>query len=240
MNQRIGPDEPQGDSHEASSTPSGSIVPEQGLTRCNLLKGTYSGVQPVTREDYFDTKKFPGKRAWPAEYFYIGSMEAALLGGGGPPDGIYSLAFERAVAKVRAGFNDLVIYNEFPKCQTFPTSNTVAMAYGLKGLFHEPIEKASTTKSSGVINTNLLSTLLEAPNLDTVLARAAWSNQPHPQAEFAAGTGYGPLSNQAVGELNKEQREALPNALGRALFPEPVYIPEHEREIEQAHKEWFS
>ena len=40
---------------------------------------------PTSWADFFDTKKFPGKRAWPAEYFTGGTMEAALFADGVEP-----------------------------------------------------------------------------------------------------------------------------------------------------------
>ena len=65
-----------------------------------VIEGTFSGTQPVTWADFFDTKKFPGKRAWPAEYFTGGTMEAALLADGVAPDEIYPIDYERATAKI--------------------------------------------------------------------------------------------------------------------------------------------
>ena len=72
-----------------------------------IVEGTFSGTQPVTWADFFDTKKFPGKRAWPAEYFTGGTMEAALLADGVEPDEIYPIDYERATAKIASIFDEI-------------------------------------------------------------------------------------------------------------------------------------
>mgnify|MGYP000899926232 CR=1 FL=1 len=211
-----------------------------------MIKGTFSGPQPETWADFFDTKKFPGKRAWPAEYFYTGSLEAALLADGVAPEDIYPMDFERAAAKVKSIFDDLVIYTEYPQAQTFLTTKTASMAFAPNGLWHELEEKGIEIQLAWeapvVLDTNGFNILPEAPNLDAVQALAAFCNQPHLQAEFAQQTGYGLETKAAFKELSKPEQEALPNGPQRtyAFTLEPIYFAEHQREIEKTEKTIFS
>lgn len=59
----------------------------------------YPGEKPASWADFFDTKKFPGKRAvW--NYAPGGALEAALLADGVPADKLYPLDVKRALKKL--------------------------------------------------------------------------------------------------------------------------------------------
>lgn len=202
--------------------------------------------EPASWEDFFDTKKFPGKRAWPAEYFTGGVMEAALLGDGVPPDEIYPLDFERATAKIASVFDDLVIYSEFPQSQSFLTSKTVSMSYAPNGLWHQLAAKGVPVQviwsATPILTTNGMTILPEAPNLDAVEALAAFCNQPKLQAEFAEGTSYGPPTEEAFEDLSEEVVENLPNAPGRSpvLAVDEPYFAKNYAKIEEENARVFS
>ncbi|HVW48722.1 MAG TPA: extracellular solute-binding protein [Solirubrobacterales bacterium] len=211
-----------------------------------MIAGTYSGAQPESWADFFDTKKFPGKRGWPAEYFIGGQFEAALMADGVNPDEMYPLDIERAQAKIASIFDDLVIYTEYAQAQSFLTSKTATMSYGPNGLWKEledkGVEMATVWGANPVLDANGMNIMPEAPNLDAVQALAAYCAQPKLQAEFAQLTNYGPPSKEAFEELTPEQVEALPNAPQRknAFHDDPVYNAEHQAEIEKAMQEVFA
>ncbi|TDB89256.1 ABC transporter substrate-binding protein [Actinomadura sp. KC216] len=54
---------------------------------------------PTTIADFFDVKKYPGKRVVPPE-ISVGLLEAALLGDGVPQDKLYPLDLDRAFKKL--------------------------------------------------------------------------------------------------------------------------------------------
>jgi putative spermidine/putrescine transport system substrate-binding protein len=211
-----------------------------------MIKGTYSGAQPETWADFFDTKKFPGKRAWPAEYFTGGINEAALLADGVSPEEIYPLDLERAAAKIKSIFSDLVIYTEYAQAQSFLTSKTATMSFAPNGLWKElegkGIEMATVWSANPILDTNGMNILPEAPNPDAVEALAAFCNQPQLQAEFARITNYGPPTKEAFNELTKAEVEALPNAPGRTnVVPDnPIYLAENQGEIFEINEKTFS
>jgi putative spermidine/putrescine transport system substrate-binding protein len=211
-----------------------------------MIKGTYSGAQPETWADFFDTKKFPGKRAWPAEYFTGGVNEAALLADGVAPDEIYPLDLERAAAKIKSIFSDLVIYTAYAQAQSFLTSKTATMSFAPNGLWKElegkGIEMATVWSANPILDTNGMNILPEAPNPDAVEALAAFCNQPKLQAEFARITNYGPPTKEAFNELTKAEVEALPNAPGRTnvLNDDPIYLAENQGEIFEINEKTFS
>jgi putative spermidine/putrescine transport system substrate-binding protein len=211
-----------------------------------LIEGTFSGTQPKTWADFFDTKKFPGKRAWPAEYFTGGTMEAALLADGVSPDEIYPIDFERATAKIASIFDDLVIYTEYAQAQSFLTSKTASMSFAPNGLWKELEDKGISMQilweAPAVLDTNGMNIIPEPPNLDAVEALAAFCNQPKLQAEFAEITNYGPPSEGAFEFLEPEIEEELPNSPKRKnkFYDNPVYNAEHQSEIEKENVRLFA
>jgi putative spermidine/putrescine transport system substrate-binding protein len=211
-----------------------------------IVEGTFSGTQPVTWADFFDTKKFPGKRAWPAEYFTGGTMEAALLADGVAPDEIYPIDFERATAKIGSIFDDLVIYTEYAQAQTFLTSKTASMSYAPNGLWKElegkGIKMQVLWDAPAILDTNGMNIIPEAPNLDAVEGLAAFCNQPKLQAEFAEITNYGPPSSEAFEFLEPEIEEGLPNSPERKnkFYDDPIWNAEHQAETEKENERLFS
>lgn len=210
------------------------------------VKGTFTDAQPASWADFFDTKKFPGKRAWPAEYFTGGTFEAALMADGVSPDEMYPLDYERATAKIASIFDDLVIYTEYAQAQSFLTSKTASMSYAPNGLWHEledkGIELDVVWDATPILDTNGMNILPEPPNPDAVEALAAFCNQPELQAEFAQMTNYGPPTEAAFDELSEEEVEMLPNAPGRSnvLHDDPIYLAKNQAKIEEENVRVFS
>ena len=211
-----------------------------------MIEGTFSGTQPVTWADFFDTKKFPGKRAWPAEYFTGGTMEAALFASGVEPDEIYPIDYEKATAKIAEIFDDLVIYTEYAQAQTFLTSKTASMSFAPNGLWKELEDKGISMQvlwdAPAVIDTNGMNIMPEAPNLDAVEALAAFCNQPKLQAEFAEITDYGPPSKEAFEYLEPEVEENLPNSPKRKtkFYDNPIWNAKHQPETEKENERVFA
>ena len=202
------------------------------------IKGNFD-TEPTSWADFFDTKKFPGKRSWPAGYFNGGVLEAALLADGVEPDEIYPLDFERAGAKIESIQDDLVIYTEYAQAQSFLTSKTASMSYAPNGLWHElegkGVDVVVAWEATPILDNNGMNILPEPPNEDAVMALAAFCNQPKLQSEFATMTNYGPGTEEAFEELSEEQVEKLPNAPTRTnvLHDDPVYFAENYSKIEE-------
>jgi putative spermidine/putrescine transport system substrate-binding protein len=210
-----------------------------------VIKGTFSGDQPTTWADFFDTKKFPGKRAWPASYFLSGCFEAALMGDGVAPDEVYPMDLERATAKIKSVFDDFVIYEAYPQVQSFLTSKTASMAFAPNGLYaglvNKGVECETIWSVTPLTSINSMSILPGAPNLDVVEALAVYCNEPGRQAAFSKLTAYGPPSKAAFDALPKEEVDKLPNAPGRVVLQEDIaYIASHYDDLAAANKKIFS
>ena len=202
------------------------------------LEGTFD-TEPSSWADFFDTKKFPGKRAWPASYFTGPQLEAALFADGVDASEMYPLDLERGQRKIESIANDLVIYTEYPQAQAFLTSKTVSMSFAPNGLFHELEEKGVAVsvawEVTPILEANGMNIMPEPPNEDAVMALAGFCNQPKLQAEFATMTNYGPPTKEAFEELTEEQVEKLPNAPNRTnvFHTDAVYFAENYSQIEK-------
>ena len=211
----------------------------------SAIEGTFD-TEPTTWADFFDTKKFPGKRAWPAEYFIGGVFEAALMADGVPPDEVYPFDFERATAKISSIFDDFVIYTEYAQAQSFLTSKTVSMSYAPNGLWFQLEAKGVPAKTiwdaTPIVNINGMNNIPDGPNPDAVEALAAWCKQPQLQAEFSRSTNYGPGTSEAFDELTDEEVENLPNAPQRTNIVEEdaAYIAKNYGTIEEENQRVFA
>lgn len=210
-----------------------------------VLPGTFSGEQPQTWADFFDTRKFPGKRSWPAKEYTSGTHEAALLADGVAPDELYPMDIERARAKIESIKDDILVYQQFPQAQSFLTSKSVAMSYGpnglWKGLQDKNVDLEVLWSMTPVLQPNGMCIIPDAPNMDAVMALAAFCNDPARQADFALRTNYGPPSEAAFQEMTDEEQQRLPNAPGREVaVPDIEWLAENEEALLESNAKIFS
>lgn len=209
------------------------------------LPGTFKGAQPKTWADFFDTKKFAGKRSWPAAVYTSGTHEAALMADGVAPDKLYPMDIERAQAKIKSIVPDLLVYQEFPQAQSFLTSKSVSMSYGPNGLWNgletKGVKLDILWSMFPPLQPNSLNVMPDAPNMDAVMALAAFCAQPDRQADFAVRTNYGPPSKAAFKEMTKAEASTLPNAPGRVVAASDTdWLAANEGKLLQSNKEIFA
>jgi putative spermidine/putrescine transport system substrate-binding protein len=180
--------------------------------------------------DFFDTRTFPGKRAWPNRYYFEGTREAALLGDGVTPEDLYPLDVERADAKIKSIWDDMVFYEAYPQIQQFLSSGTAAVAFAPNGIFSGARKQGLDVTidwTLPLLSLNNMAVMPDAPNLDAVQALAGWCAQPERAAEFARRTNYGPPVRAAFDEMTEEEISQLPNAPGRdTVMPTDKYLSE--------------
>lgn len=210
-----------------------------------MMKGAFGGRKPASWADFFDTTKFPGKRAWDGEAYTTGTREAALLAAGVPPSKVYPLDLKTADAKINSIWKDLVFYNEFPEAQSFLTSGTVVLSFGPNGLWKELQDKGVDVEvlwdCTPILEVNAMNTMPHAPNLSAVQALAAFCNQPKLQADFARLTTYGPPTKEAFKYLTPTEVATLPNAPGRTVVWEnPYYLAKVQDSLYADNQKLFS
>lgn len=85
------------------------------------------GNVPQSWADFYDTKRFPGKRALPANLDNFGVIYTALMADGVTPDKMVPLDLDRAFAKLNAIKGDIVWYSSGSQGQELLRSGEVTM-----------------------------------------------------------------------------------------------------------------
>jgi putative spermidine/putrescine transport system substrate-binding protein len=112
-----------------------------------IVSAKFPGAQPSTLADFFDTAKFPGKRAIrgaSAKY----NLEMALLGDGVAPKDIYptlssAAGIQRALAKLASLKDNLVFYDSDDQAMEWIGNGAAAFATTLNGQVFDAAQKGA-------------------------------------------------------------------------------------------------
>jgi putative spermidine/putrescine transport system substrate-binding protein len=175
----------------------------------SLLKG-----KPTTWVDFFDTKKFPGKRAFPKS-IYAGTVEIALLADGVAKENLYPLDFDRGFAKLDELKDDMIFYDSYAQGQQFivqgsasmiATANSRMIQLKRTGRADYTYEQAILYPWGGFPITQ------NAPNADATNALIDFMSHPDMQAAVARNLYLGPIVSDAFGQLSVAELELQPNS----------------------------
>ncbi|KAA9108034.1 extracellular solute-binding protein [Microbacterium rhizomatis] len=180
------------------------------------LTQTFPNGGPQNWADFFDTTKFPGKRAWPgAPGSYDQSFEIALLADGVAPEDLYPIDFERAKKKLDTLRGDMIFYQSYPEVQQLLTSGSAALAVTVTGQY-TALERAgqdvTVQWNQAFVNPNGFVIPKNAANPDAALALAAWMRDPKNQAVFTERTLYGPVNKDVFDYLDADVAAKVANS----------------------------
>jgi len=182
----------------------------------SVVLGWSSSVKepPRTWADFFDTKKFPGKRAFPKS-IYAGTVEIALMADGVDKDDLYPLDFDRAFRKLDQIKGDLIFYDSYAQGQQFlvqgsatmiATANSRMIQLKNEGRGDFTYEQAVLYPWSGFPITQ------NAKHVDAVNAMIDTMSHPAVQAEIARRLYLGPTVSAAFDLLTPEELALQPNS----------------------------
>lgn len=136
----------------------------------------YSGEQPQSWADFWDTEKFPGRRCMPAWPRFV--MEAALMADGVPKDELYPVDVERALKKIAeikphvskwwttsAQAPQLLLDGEADLCMAYTGATSILALEGA------PLE---VEWNQGFVYYDFFSIPKGAPNYDNALKLLSW------------------------------------------------------------------
>lgn len=207
--------------------------------------GSEQGRTPESWADFFDTKRFPGKRSLPN--FAWMECEAALLADGVPKDEVYPLDFDRAFAKLDELRGDLLFYESFGQGMQYLAQGAVAMVLNTnsrvtvlkdQGLpvdivwnqaIHEQWTGAAVPKG--------------APHPDAAYALVDFMAHPEQQAQFARLTFYGPTNSKALDLLDDETLAKLPNSPEHTKVAFPMDMDALSKQLDEyntRYSEWLA
>jgi putative spermidine/putrescine transport system substrate-binding protein len=171
---------------------------------------------PKTWADFWDTEKYPGKRAWPGDPGnYDSSCEIAELAAGKSPDQLYPMDFNLCTEMLDKLRPEMVFYSAYPEIQQLLASKTAAMAVGPSGQYVALLNAGQDVTISwdqAIIAPNVMTIPKQAPDTQNVMALATYMADPKRQAEFAKLTGYGPGNPKAFDYMDEASKERIANS----------------------------
>ncbi|UFS58682.1 extracellular solute-binding protein [Subtercola endophyticus] len=180
------------------------------------LTSTFPNGGPKTWADFFDTKKFPGKRAWPGSPgSYDSTCEVALLADGVAPADLYPLDLARCDKKMDTIKDDMVFYTSYPEIQTLLASGTAAIAMGPSGQFaalRNSGQDVTVSWDQAIASPNTITIPKTAPDKANIFALAQAMSDPKAQAAFAKLTNYGPGNTKAFDYMDQTTKDNVVNS----------------------------
>lgn len=194
------------------------------------LTETYPDGGPQDWADFFDTKKFPGKRAWPGSPgSYDASFELALLADGVAYDDLYPLDLDRAEAKLDTIRDSLIFYESYPEVQTLLSTGSASIAVSVSGQFTGLMNQGldvTVQWNEAFLSPNFFVIPKGAKNQKQAFELATWLSGGEAQAVFTERTLYGPANSETFDFLSDEVADKLP---GSPTHKGSIYFDEQYR-----------
>ena len=181
---------------------------------------TYGDKGPQSWTDFWDVKKFPGKRS--ARKGVAGSLEVALMADGVPIDKVYEVlstpeGIDRAIKK----FKDLkpnvaVWWTSGAQHAQLMKDGEVDMVPGWNGRFDVVAKDGAPVAynfNQGLLDYDCYAIAKGAPNKDLAMKFLAEISKPSYQAEFTKYITYGPTNKKAyeIGAIDPAYAKKLPS-----------------------------
>lgn len=174
----------------------------------------YKDNPPTSWADFFDTKKFPGKRGLnmtpDAE---PGIIEAALLGDGVTPDNMYPIDFDRAFKKLKSIKDSVVPWTSGAQSQQQLESGEVAMAWVWSGRGYGAAAAGAPIKpvwsDNWLVAVDTLNIPHGAPDVDASHAMINYYLGAEQTAKLTELTSYSPVNVDAKPNVPPAAKEWL-------------------------------
>ncbi len=174
-------------------------------------KSKFGDNPPKGWADFFDTKKFPGKRGvW--NYVSGGQLEAALLADGVPADKLYPIDYDRAFKVLDRIKGDIAFYDAGAQQQQQMESGEVAMSVAWTGRAFTAVKNGA--KVAPVWNQNIavyehLSIPKGSKNKDLAMEFIAYATSAAAQARLTETIPYAPINIDAKPKVSKQLKSFL-------------------------------
>jgi putative spermidine/putrescine transport system substrate-binding protein len=195
--------------------------------------------------DFFDTAKYPGKRAVWGSYAINGILEGALLADGVPREDLYPLDLDRAFAKLDKIRDDIKFYDTLGQALTMMESGEVAMAAITNSQGYDQTQTDGTFEP--MWDGALLSwdSYAVPKGADMAAAKAILESLavPERQAQLAESGAFGAISDQAKPNLDANQEKWNPTFKANIEVSIPMdqkYYAKNSDELLQRYTQWVS
>lgn len=206
---------------------------------------------PKSWADYWDVKKFPGKRGMLGQALY--TLENALLADGVKPADVYTVlrtpeGVDRAFAKLDEIKPDVVWWNSSSTAIQNLDAGEVVMTDMYNGRITYDNENNGKNykiawEAGFFYGTDMWTLVKSSPNEANGKAFMEYFAKPENQAAFPRLYGYGTGDKRVYALLTQQQRERLPTSEERIASGAPydgAFWAENQEALEQRFKTWLS
>jgi len=173
---------------------------------------------PATWADFWDVKKFPGKRAMRKGARY--NLEFALMADGVKSADVYKLlatkeGADRAFKKLGELKPSIQWWEAGAQPPQFLVAGDVVMATAFNGRIDAAQREGKNLKISwtgGIYDLDYWVIPKGAPNKELSMKYIALASSPDAQAEYAKNISYGPTNNKALAKLDAKTLAQLPTS----------------------------
>jgi putative spermidine/putrescine transport system substrate-binding protein len=177
---------------------------------------------PTTWADFWNTKKFPGKRGMRKGARY--NLEFALMADGVKPADVYKVlatkeGAERAFKKLTELKPSIQWWEAGAQPPQFLVAGDVALTTVYNGRIDAANREGRNLKISwtgGIYDLDYWVIPKGTPNKEAALKFIAFASQPDTQAEYARHIAYGPTNTKALAKLDAKVLSNLPTAPANA------------------------
>ena len=210
--------------------------------------GTDAAKGPQSWADFWDVKKFPGKRAY--RKGVAGALEPALMADGVPPDKVYEVlsqpgGIERAIRKIKELKPHVAVWwASGAQHAQLMKDGEVDMTTGWNGRFDVAAKdggKVAYTFNQALLDYDCFAIPKGAPNKDLAMKFLAEISKPQYQAEFTKYITYGPTNKKAydLGTITAAYAKTLPSYPDNAAKQLPINLQwyiQNEEKASQAYQ----
>ncbi|CAN5171910.1 ABC transporter substrate-binding protein [soil metagenome] len=173
---------------------------------------------PVTWADFWDTKKFPGKRGMRKGARY--NLEFALMADGVKTADVYKVlttkgGADRAFKKLTELKPSIQFWEAGAQPPQFLVAGDVAMTTAYNGRIDAAQREGQNLQiawTGGIYDLDYWVMPKGTPNKDLALKFIALASSPDAQAEYARNISYGPTNNKALAKLDPKVLALLPTS----------------------------
>lgn len=200
---------------------------------------------PTGWADYFDTEKFPGKRAAYAGAFG-GLLEGALLADGVPPKELYPLDYDRAFKKLDTLGSNLIFYSTGAQQQEMMERGDAAFYMAWSGRAFNAMKnnaKVAPVWNQALALYDVLMIPKGAKNKDVAEELIAYAVGAGPQARLSQYIAYGPVNSEArpqVDKLTETLLSTTPGNNGNLVLVNAAWWGENQAEADRRFTDWVS
>lgn len=200
-----------------------------------------NGQVPQGWADFFDLKKFPGKRGmW--DYPTGGIFEVALLADGVAPKDLYPLDIPRALRKLDTIKDQIVYWPGGAKSQELIDSGEVTMslmwngrAWSAKHLDSKPVE---IQWNQQLLTADYFVVPKGAPNKDEAMKFIAWATCAQNSAGPSQYIPYGPTNKNAKPAADKVPDLAVSHVDAQTAYFNDQYLVDNAKALADAYNAW--